>query len=70
MPKMTVTEEEACLIREDRKVKALQAVAWNEAVDACITVVYRHVLNEGNPTLSQGEYDTLRADLLKLLRPR
>jgi hypothetical protein len=42
MPKMTLTEEEACLIREDRKVKALQAVAWNEAIDQCWKVVHLH----------------------------
>lgn len=42
MPRILVTEAEKAELLKQREVRALQALAWNEAIQHCLDIYYSH----------------------------
>lgn len=66
MPRILLTEEEAELIRKQREIKALQAVAWNEAIDECVQMLFNHVtINSNSDTQELAKNVSEQMQLMK-----
>ncbi len=62
MPRLLLTDAEAELIRRDREVRTMQAVAYNQAIDDILAMSW-----SGELTFASAEQ--YKADCLALKRP-